>query len=276
MARGILLLQHTHQSWRSTNDTEVHKQHDICLLVFGFVLRNACMRSTSAVIDVGKAEKFPAQSPLLKQTSLRRLKVGRNESCAPWAICPAGYHIRGSSIPSILVQLTYTIQVHLLDLGDVGRKQQHPWTLSDFWSVPDPLSPPCRLESLRSNIEKRVELTYVGCPSLVLCMLALLPNCRRNFRRWSLLRSAISKHMWCILLEFIISQLTARCEPTSAQSLITIQLHSLRLQHELQVYRRANSLNIRPAQFHKHMQCAKIQSRNSVLSELLIPFEIFQ
>lgn len=57
-----------------------------------------------------------------------------------------------------------------------------------------------------------------------------------------MLRSAISRHMWCILLEFIISQLAARCEPTSAQPLIMIQLHSLRLQHELQVYRRANSL----------------------------------
>ena len=61
-------------------------------------------------------------------------------------------------------------------------------------------------------------------------------------------------------LEFIKAQLTACCEPTSAQFLITIQPHSLRLQHELQVYRRANSLNIRPVQFRKHMQCAKIQS----------------
>ena len=44
------------------------------------------------------------------------MKVAHHE---PWS--PTGCHIRGSSIPSILVQLTYTIQVHLLDLGDVGE-----------------------------------------------------------------------------------------------------------------------------------------------------------
>lgn len=66
------------------------------------------MRSTSAVKHIGRVEKFPSQRPLLRQTSLRRLKVGRNESCAPWAMVSCRFAHQGF----IYTFYSCTINVH--------------------------------------------------------------------------------------------------------------------------------------------------------------------